>query len=59
MSDLGTSNHWNEACEEVGHQTFQRKVKAVNVHGVDQSQAALKETQNNVLLFHSVELISV
>ncbi len=41
MSDLGTSSHWDQACEEVCHQPFQREAQIVNVDGVDQTQAAL------------------
>lgn len=43
MSDLGTSTQWDQACEEVCHQPFQREAQTVNVHGVDQTQAALRE----------------
>lgn len=47
MSDLGTSSHWNQACEEVCHQSFQREAQTVYVHRVDQSQAALRKKNKN------------
>lgn len=42
---LCSTSEGNLECEEVGHQTLQREIQAIDVHCVDQTQAPLEAQQ--------------